>query len=147
MDYKALLEHSYSMELEGFHCAPRSRYEYLSRSIFQFVTYDSAIDDLFACKAVEACEAITNRATFEYIKDQKNYEWFLLMLNMPFFADKIDWGSSIRGAWWGIYDSEPYKFESLGLWIGDDQAEELEFSSDQWVDFMRAVVEFSRVFP
>lgn len=138
MDYKALLSHSYKMELDD-ECAPRCRLEYLSRSIFEFVTYDQSMDELFARKAVEVCAAITSRTTFEYIQDEKNYEWYLIMCNLPFFSTRIEWGSSIRGAWWvSTYLS------SCGLWMGDDQIiGEIPFTIQEWEEFIRAIIEFS----
>ena len=146
MDYKQLLEHSYVIEQQDtISYPPKNRLEYLSDHIFDFTTYDSAISCLFAQKAVEVCDAITNRTTFEYIKSTENYRWFLLMCNMPFFADKLDWGTSIRGAWWtepSIEDDIVIK--SCGLHEGDRQLLELELSLEEWNSFIQAVVEFAQ---
>jgi hypothetical protein len=140
LNYAELLEHSFAVEKEQSDC--ESRLEFLSDHIFDFTTYDSAMAELFARKAVEVCAAITNHTTFDYIKNQDDYEWFLIMCNMPFFATRIDWGSSIRGAWW----SSPKQFElaSCGLWIGSEQkADALWFTNDEWTQFIRAVVAFA----
>ena len=137
-DYKALLEHSYAMHSSSSYCK-ESRAQYLSQEIFNFKTYSDEMDSLFSSKAVEVCEAITNRTTFGYIKDQRDHEWFLIMCNMPFFADRISWGSSIRSAFW-----EPSSFETLGLWHGDEQiTESIDFELDDWESFMRALIEFA----
>lgn len=53
---------------------------------------------LFARKAVEVCAAINDRQTFDYINDPNDYLWYLLMCNMPFFAERLECGISIRGA-------------------------------------------------
>ena len=137
MDYKQLLQHSYetTMRLDG---GAQSRLAYLSRYIFDFITYDDAMDELFAQKAVEVCEAINDKKTFDYIAGQENYRWFLLMCNMPFFASRIEWGTSIRGAWWSV--PRWSVFQSSGLWEGDTQLTELEVI---WEDFIRAVVSFA----
>lgn len=142
-DYAALLEHSFQVERA---CQGRdiSRLEYLSGSIFEFTTYESEMDELFAAKAVEVCRAITERRTFEYIDSRGNRVWYLMMCNMPFFADRIEWGSSVRGAWWNSYRGVTLELNSCGLWVGEEQITEgIEFTADEWERFIRAVIEFA----
>lgn len=144
MDYKNLLEHSFAVEQEDGATAPESRLEYLSRNIFDFTTYDGSMDVLFARKAVEVCGAISAKTTFDYIKDQENYHWYLLMCNIPFFAERIEWGTSIRGAWWGAYPGKPIELASCGLWDGYQQlTDTLRFSDEEWAQFIQAIVEFA----
>ena len=146
MDYKTLLEHSFEVEKEGRECAPKSRLAYLSESIFNFTTYDSEMDKLFAERAVEVCVAINSRMTLDYIKEPEQYKWFLLMCNMPFFAERTEWGTSIRGAWWAGRPGQQIEFDSCGLWIGDEQLiNTLKFSDDEWKGFIAAVIEFASV--
>ena len=143
MDYKELLEHSHKVAAETFECAPESRLEYLGDHIFDFTTYDGEMSVLFARKAVEVCAAINDGKTFDFIKDADNYTWFLVMCNMPFFAERLEWGTSIRGAWWA---GRPGKLEfySYGLWMGDEQlTDTLQFSADEWKRFIAAVIEFA----
>lgn len=139
MDYQKLLLHSLRKELEFD--SEIARHEYLSVHIFDFTTYDENMDKALAEKAVEICEAITNKTTFEYIDSSpENYRWYIIMCNMPFFAQRIEWGTSIRGAWW-----KPYlTLTSCGLWEGDEQIGLLEFSSEEWGSFIRAIAHFSK---
>ena len=139
MDYLKLLEHSYRVAVEQDECPPDSRLEWLGDQVFGFTTYDGAMSALFAEKAIEVCDAITRRETFDYIGSKDGYKWFLLMCNMPFFADRLEWGTSIRGAWW-----DASKLESCGLWEGDKQVLSLEFTDGQWNEFARALVDFAR---
>ena len=140
MDYLKLLEHSFEVEKEVMECPPESRLEYLGDHIFDFTTYDGSMSELFAVKAVEVCVAINDMRTFEYINDPENYKWYLLMCNMPFFVDKLEWGTSIMGAWWN-YEIE---YRSLGLWEGDQQlTEPMKFNQDEWKLFVAAIVEFA----
>lgn len=144
MDYKKLLEHSYKVSAETFECAPESRLEYLGDHIFDFTTYDGEMSALFARKAVEVCAAINNKLTFNYIKSPDDYRWFLLMCNMPFFAERLEWGTSIRGAWWGATPGKQIEFQSYGLWIGDEQLHQtIKFSRKEWEKFIAAVMEFA----
>lgn len=141
-DYLALLQHSFEYQ-RGDECPPDTKADFLSQYIFDFTTYDDDMGDLFGRKMVEVCEAINagNGKTFEYIKDEDNYRWYLLMVNMPFLANKLEWGTSIRGAWWRHTD---FELESCGLWIGDEQCLSLKFDREQWHAFVSAMVEFAR---
>lgn len=144
MDYKELLEHSYKVAAKTFDCAPESRLEYLGDHIFNFATYDSEMSVLFASKAVEVCAAINNKLTFDFIEDDNNYKWFLIMCNMPFFTERLEWGTSIRGAWWGGMPGNQIEFQSCGLWIGNKQLHQtMKFSREEWEKFIAAVVEFA----
>ena len=105
-----------------------------------FTTYESAAAELFAKKAVEVSDAITNGKTFDYIENEEGRIWYLLMCNMPFFADRIDWGTSIRGAWWNHGGTV---LSSCGLYVGDEQLLDAKLSGDEWREFMRAVVAFA----
>lgn len=137
MDYLELLENSYRVAVESDECPP-SRLAFLGEQIFDFTTYDSGISELFAKKAIEVCDSINKRTTFDYIKDQENYIWFLLMCNMPFFACRLEWGASIRGAWW-----DAGRLESCGLYSGDDQILSIEFTYEEWTRFAEALVVFA----
>lgn len=144
MDYLKILEHSFDVDKEEMECPPGSRLEFLSESIFDFTTYDSEMAELFATKAVEVCAAINDRKTFEYIEDQDNYRWFLVMCNMPFFASRLEWGTSIRGAWWGAMPGKKIEFQSCGLYIADNQCTDvMSFEVEEWRNFIAAVIEFA----
>ena len=137
-DHKAFLEHSYANDNES---GDGSRLEYLASHLFHFDTYDGEMDALFARKAVEVCAAITRKKTFEYIKNPTNYKWYLLMCNMPFFVNRIEWGTSIRGAWW---DFDDQKIDSCGFYIDGKQLTiEQRLDVDDWERFMEAVIEFA----
>lgn len=141
MNYSELLKYSYAVERARSECPPESPLEYLGESIFDFTTYDGKMSELFAAQAIEVCDAISAGATFDYIKNAHNYRWYLLMVNMPFFVPKIEWGGSVRGAWW----QHDIRFSSCGLWCGDDQiSDELRFTQEAWKGFMEAVSNFSR---
>jgi len=142
MNYIKLLEDGYKEVSSRTGCPPKSRLEYLGDYIFEFTTYDEEMASLFACKAVEVCHAITEGKTFEYIENDDNHRWFLIMCNIGFFRDRIDWGTSIRGAFWNF----DIKFQSSGLYNGAVQLhEEIKFTREKWETFMRAIVTFASV--
>lgn len=138
--YVAFLENNFK-QIQSHQDKP-TRFEYLSSHIFDFTTYDGDIDELFVKKALEVCVAITNKQTFDYIKDEDNYRWFLIMCNMPFFSKKLTWGTSIRGAWWELYNGMTLKIESCGFFDGDEQIIKMEFKEHQWPMFIEAMQKF-----
>ena len=138
MNWIEILKTSYNAAAFN-ECPPESRLEWLGEYIFDFTTYDGNMSALFARKAIEVCSAINNKTTFLYIEDSDNYQWFLIMCNMPFFADKLEWGSSIRGAWW----DNKIEFQSCGLWVDDEQLCETEFTLDEWKKFITAIIDFA----
>lgn len=143
MNYRKLLEHSFAVE-QTFECPPQSRLGFLSSAIFDFTTYDGEMDVRFARKALEVCGVLSCKKTFEYIRDPDNYEWYLLMCNMPFFDGKLEWGTSIRGAWWGAPPGRQFELRSCGLWNGDTQlSDPIQFGDDDWHRFIEALIEFA----
>lgn len=92
------LESDYQDSKHG-ECGTENKLQYLGQYVFNFTTYDSEMDELFAKMMIETLTAIQNRTTFDYIKDETQYRNYLLMCNSPFLYDKLDWGGSIRGAW------------------------------------------------
>lgn len=122
-------------------CPPESRVEFLAAHLFDFTTYDSEMDELLGEKAVEVFQAISERKTVEYIADKEKYRWYIIMCNMPFFAKRLEWGTSIRSAWWN--GAQP-PIESCGLFLNQEQITTLAFGPGEWSAFADAVIEFSK---
>lgn len=100
MDYKKLLEEKYQERLqEQCSSPPNSKLEWVGDEIFDFTTYDGQVSELFTTCMFEALKSILNGTTFEYIENRDNYLNYLAMVNMPFLRNKLEWGTSIRGAW------------------------------------------------
>ena len=101
-NYKKQLDKLYLEEKDN-ECPPDNKFQFLGNSIFNFTTYDSGIDELFAKKMLEVIDCIYNKTTFDYQNDENNYINYLTMVNMPFMKGKLEWGTSIRGAWFDEY--------------------------------------------
>ena len=143
MKYLKLLNDGYKSINEDLDSDDKeTKLEYLGSYIFDFTTYESLVISEMTIKAIEVCNAITNKKTFDYIKDAKNNLWYLIMVNMPFFVDKLSWGCSIRGAWWDIHDFKnggKFKINSCGLFDGENQIIEIELNYKQWHEFLEAI--------
>lgn len=105
--YKKQLEKIYLEQKhdEGY---PINKLQFLGNRIFDFITYDYMADELFAKKTLEVIECILNRTNSHYQKSRENYINYMYIVNTPFMRDKLEWGSSIRGAWFDDHghDSE-----------------------------------------
>ena len=127
---------------------PENRVAYLGDYIFDFTTYDDEKSEEFGIKALEVCRAISDRKTFEYIADPANYRWFLLMVNMPFFSRRLNWGTSVRGAWWDTSTPNETELDTTGLWLdGNQLTAPLKFSTEQWQEFIAAMLAFANEEP
>jgi len=152
MNYLELLERSHKLEIKYDICCrpdePMSKLEYLNY-VFDFTTYADFLDEIFVTKALEVCKAISNKSTFDYIhKSDDHHLWFIAMCNMPFFISKISWGTSIRGAWWDIYEGadKPFIIKSTGLYDeNEEQILALELNAVEWGKFIAAMLEFAEI--
>ena len=143
MNYLELLEHSYKEMLKYYD--DLTRWEYLSYHIFSRDCCDAEMEILISKMLLEVCVSITDGTTFEYISDSnKNYKNYMFAVNMTFLEDRVEYGTSIRGAWWGNFGDEKIKYNTCGLYIGEDQVCEWEFTTEEWGSFIKAIEEFSK---
>ena len=74
-------------------------YEWAASWIFDLATYDGDLDELFVKEIVRVSEVIINDENFDFIKQQENYIKYILVCQLLYRFDWIEWGTSIRGAW------------------------------------------------
>ena len=143
MNYLELLGRSfekYVLDEQSIGNYSPSKLEFIGENIFDFTTYENVVMSLFTKKALEVCEAITKKKTFDYIDTEEGNLWYLIMVNMPFFDGKLEWGTSIRGAWWDY----KVEFESCGIFIdGEQHTQTMKFTQDEWKLFISALIEFA----
>jgi hypothetical protein len=82
-----------------------TKYEWAANYIFDLCTYDGELDELFVKKIIEICKAIFDKTTYEYMKDKSKYITYILVCQLLDKFNWIDWGTSIRGAWFDDYSS------------------------------------------
>lgn len=76
-----------------------SKYSWAASYIFDLTTYDAALDELFVKKIIDVCKSILNRTMFEYVHDENKYIEYILVCQILEKFNWINWGTSIRGAW------------------------------------------------
>ena len=94
-------------------------WNWASSVVFGLVTYDAGLDEIFVRKIIKVCKVILNNETFEYIDtDETNYTNYILVCQLLDKKGWINWGTSIRGAWFEPNDGCDLLIEDE-LWRGD----------------------------
>lgn len=96
--------------LDNYFTKKEQKCMFLSSGIVGITTYDGGLDKDIGEDILETLVQINNRTTFDYIKDEINYKKHIICCN--FIEDWLDWGTSIRGAWFNTADGkiEPYEY-------------------------------------
>lgn len=126
MDYLELIEEEYPKNLWYY-----NKYDFLNE-LFSFAVYDSDIEKQMVKDMVEVLRAILNGETYEYIKSPSGYKKYIHMVNTPFLLDKLDWGTSIRGAW--LDNGKEYYIELLDIEIEEGELTKLIKALIEWYD-------------
>lgn len=86
---------------------------------FGLITYDRSVDAIFAENIVQVLEAIRDKTTFDYIKDKHQYLKYLVVVNLPIIHNLLNWGGSIRGAWFDLGDRYGIDHKVVKLQLND----------------------------
>ena len=143
MDYLKLLRDSYKETADNRDDPTLEKLEFLANDIFGFKTYENVVSSMMAKKALEVCKAISDKKTFDYIASEEGNFWYLVTVNMPFFENRLEWGTSIRGAWWALWGNKEFTIESFGLFSDGEQILELKLNETEWSKFIEAMIKFA----
>ncbi len=92
-----IYEKFYEEMKEG--CGYNNKYEWVCDELFQLTTYDSGMSEKWGRRIIDVCKAILEGKTFDYIEKEGNYEPYLMVCQLLDKKNWIEWGTSIRGAW------------------------------------------------
>lgn len=120
-----------------------SKYEWAASEVFDLTTYDGELDELFVKKIIEVIKVIFTRTSFEYIKDQNNYITYILVCQLLEKFNWIEWGTSIRGAWFESYHPNQKTHPILDFEYEQDRygCKEIPFSDDNLIILIRFLEE------
>lgn len=117
-----------------------TKYQWVGNEVFDLVTYDSALDELFAKYIIEICKAILDRRTFDYCSSSditEDYVKYILVCQKLEALNWINWGTSIRGAWFDAgKDAKPILDRIID--IERHGVDSIPFS----IDNLKALIEF-----
>ena len=121
-------------------CDPdATKYEWIAGDVFNLTTYDGSLDELFTTKIIEVCKVILNRENFDYIRDDTNYIPYILVCQVLKNLNWIEWGTSIRGAWFERQCRDQCLSEPiLKHWTQEDGWMEIPFT----IENLKALIEF-----
>lgn len=139
-DYKEDLTKSFNEMAEWDPDLNNNKFLFIAAVVFDIHTYDDDLDESFTKHMIEVIDCILNRKTYEYIeKSRDNYINYCLMVNMPFLKGKLEYGASIRGAWF-----QEFSFPN-------DQEKEYEILPDikipknEIIKFMSDLIEWAKL--
>jgi hypothetical protein len=141
-DLRKIFEFSYAEEIQN--TCNETKYEWAANLVFNLTTYDGSLDELFVKKIIEICKVILDGKNYEYIRDENNYKDFILVCQLLHNFDWINWGTSIRGAWFERGSRARYLLEnySASQYIDDEWREkghpDIPFSEEN----LRLLIEF-----
>lgn len=137
--YKAQYEEECTRRIGGY-----TKYEWAAMNIFDLCTYDGSLDEKFVKAIIEVCNVILEDRNFEYIKDEKNYIKYILVCQIFEQFRWIDWGTSIRGAW---FQRENFKrFGGVESIVSKDILEECKWwtvENGEWTEHKIDAVPFT----
>lgn len=113
--YKAHYEEECTRRYKGY-----SKYSWASDLIFDLTTYDGSLDEKFVKSIIEVCKVIIENGTYEYIKDERNYVKYILVCQLLDKFRWLDWGTSIRGAWFEKDTDSKEILEEYKWWTIED---------------------------
>lgn len=117
----------------------QSKYEWAASEVFGLTTYDGDLDETFVKAILEVCKVIHNGSNFEYIKNEQNYIKYILVCQLLDKFHWIEWGTSIRGAWFdGWYPNT--KFHPI---IEEDEWTAYNDDEEEWETRILNMVEFT----
>lgn len=94
---------SYADQLDWYE-DQKSKYEWVATEMFGLTTYDSDLDERFVKDIIEVCKVILEKRNFEYIEEsESNYIKYILVCQLLDSFRWLNWGTSIRGAWFDDY--------------------------------------------
>lgn len=137
MDVIELYRKEYAFETEVIQ-EGSTKYTWAASQVFELTSYDRSLDELFVKKIIEVCKAILEGRTFEYIRDESRYVTYILVCQLLEHLNWIEWGTSIRGAWFEESHEKYHPSQPILKYLYTDEETSVPFT----VDNLKALIEF-----
>lgn len=137
MDVIELYRKEYAFETEVIQKGS-TKYTWAATQVFELTTYDRSLEELFVKKIIEVCKAILEGRTFEYIRDESRYVTYILVCQLLEHLNWIEWGTSIRGAWFEESHEKYHPSQPILKYLYTNEETSVPFT----VDNLKALIEF-----
>jgi hypothetical protein len=137
MDVIELYRKEYAFETEVIQ-EGSTKYTWAATQVFELTTYDRSLEELFVKKIIEVCKAILEGRTFEYIRDESRYVTYILVCQLLEHLNWIEWGTSIRGAWFEESHEKYHPSQPILKYLYTNEETSVPFT----VDNLKALIEF-----
>lgn len=120
------------------------KYEWAARDVFDLFTCDGGLDKTFVKTILDVCRVILEQNNYEYISNEESYIKYILVCQLLRRFGWINWGTSIRGAWFEnmrYMNTRPKDIIEALTWCesdGEHRIAHVEFTPDN----LRALLEF-----
>jgi hypothetical protein len=141
MDVIELYRKEYAFETEVIQ-EGSTKYTWAASQVFGLTSYDRSLDELFVKKIIDVCKAILEGRTFEYIRDGSQYVTYILVCQLLERLNWIEWGTSIRGAWFEESHEKYHPSQPTSQPILKYLYSNYEMSVPFTVDNLKALIEF-----
>lgn len=136
------VEEYYKSDYEDYAsiCEGNTKYGWVASNVFDLATYDSSLDELFVKKIIEVCKVILDGLTYEYIHSNDNYIIYILVCQLLDKLNWIEWGTSIRGAWFQESEFKQYRSHPILNYYDPDNGhyDEIPFT----INNLKKLIEF-----
>ena len=123
-------------EAQTFSECIESKHEWIATNVFGLATYDAGLDKIFVDVIFNICKVILEQDTYEFIESSDdNYIVYILVCQLLDRMKWIEWGTSIRGAW---FAESYYDISQRPQDILDDGNYVIPFTKDN----LRTLIEF-----
>lgn len=134
------------VKMDDMDSGGRTRYE-TAASVLDITTYDSDMDKIMVDMMMPTLLAIGDKTTFELVEGSpEQYKDFIITVNLPICERRLNWGTSIRGAWWCL--DNPFDPHDGTLGVGGTPCDLIEAEpikkgeEESFVNFLNALNEF-----
>lgn len=133
MTAREIFEKRYNSYLECLE--DQNVYTWAASEIFDLTTYDDGLDEIFVRTICTVAKGIILRRTFDFMNDDSLYIAYIVVCNMFERRHWIDWGTSIRGAWFDENTKAEPIFESY------DETPDVPFTKENLVTLIEFIEE------
>ncbi len=141
MNYLEKINASYASFVKEQDGMNDSKLDFLALSVFGLTTVDPDSSDIVVTGYLRLLKAVTTETTEDFYNHANTT--YIFIINSEFFKDKVYWDIAPENTYW---DKDMGDFSLWTCSLGTfGNSEEVEFTRDEWINYVNAVFEFSEI--